>query len=286
MLAIGLVLLAMTPLDANAQVLKGLGKKIEKKVEQQVNRRVDRRVDNAINKGMDKVEDAAEGAIEGSGKNEKPEGNGTNNVPMRANNVSIAGSYDFTLGLTYNIRSGKEKPLETTLWFSKADYMGMSTSTENNMFMIMHNENIITFMEKEKNYMVIGSGMMRGIANAVAKETQDDSEAEDISIEKIGTERFLNYNCDVYEVKSSEYTSKIWVTQDLDTEAGHFMKAFSTLVKDDMGRFGDMQDGANGIMLKMEGMNVKDNEVMIMETTAIHEQGLQFDTSEYTSVGF
>src|SRR5690606_20041971 len=146
--------------------------------------------------------------IEGSGKNEKPdEGNETQSTnrtrgaSMGANHVSIAGTYDFTLGVTYNIRNDKDKPMETTVWFGKADYIGMSTSTENSMFMIMHNENIITFMEKEKNYMVIGSDMMRGIANAVTKETPNDSEAEDISIEKIGTDRILNYNCDVYEVK-------------------------------------------------------------------------------------
>src|SRR5690606_2210449 len=99
-------------------------------------------------------------------------------------------------------------------------------------------------------------------------ETPNDSEAEDISIEKIGTDRILNYNCDVYEVKSPEYTSKIWVTQDLDMDAGHFMEAFSTLVKDDVGRLRDIQSEANGIMLKMEGTSIKDNEVVIMEATA------------------
>lgn len=291
---LAVVLILLIPQETDAQILKGLGKKIEKKVEQQVNRRVDRRVDNAINKGMDKAEDAAAGAIEGSNsKSEKSdEVNGTRStignlgVLMDNSNVSPAGSYDFTLGVTYDIRNGNDKPMETTMWFGGEEYIGMSTSMENNMFMIMHNENMIAFMEKEKNYMVIGGGMIGDIVNAAAEESSDDYEAENFSIEKIGTERILNYNCDVYELKSSEYTNKIWLTQDLNTEAGNFMKAFSALVKsDNVKKLPNMQNDAGGILLKMEGMSIKDNEVMIMEATAINKQGLQFNTSEYTRFG-
>lgn len=286
------VVLVGFPMVSSAQLLKGLGKKIEKKIERETNRRVERQVDKAIDKGMDKVEKTAEGAVKGSGNQR----NGNNNETSTARNpydfrsggssdVSIADTYNFTLGVTYEVSSEEQrKPTEMTMWFGGDDYIGMSVPMQKDVFMIMHGANMVTFMQKEKKYMALGSGMTAGILGAAAAEAEEDEDVE-FSINKIGTERILNYNCNVYEAKSSEYVTKLWLTEELGIDAGHFMASFSTLVKS-TGKFPNVGNNAGGLLLKMEGKSTQDKGAMIMEATAIDKNGLQFNTTGYSNFGF
>src|SRR5690606_599173 len=105
---IGLLLLVFLLLQtSDAQLLKGLGKKLEKKVEQQINYRVERQAEKAINKSMDKVENADEGAIKGRG-NRQPNADGETasdvgniGIPNGNSDGTLYDTYDFTVGGTY-----------------------------------------------------------------------------------------------------------------------------------------------------------------------------------------
>ncbi len=282
----------LAPQEGNTQILKGFGKTLEKKVEQQVNQRVERRADRAINKSMDEIENAADEAFKGSEKKQPKAGtepsSGGRSVgfPTGNSNVSISDTYDFTLGISYNIRSGKDKPAETMMWLGGEDYIGMSVPQRQDMLMVMHGANMIAFMEKEKSYMVLGGAMAERIMGAAVEEAEKDTGTENFSIRKIGTERILDYNCDVYEANTSEYTTKLWLTAELGVDAGHFMKAFSQLTKSNAGRLPDLQNEAGGVLLKMEGKGSKNEETMYMEATAVHKQGKRINTKEYKSMGF
>lgn len=305
-------LLSLLPDMAAAQIWKDFGKKVEKKIEDQASRRLERKVDKTIDKGMDKVEQAADDAVKGDGKTpaakEPAKGQTTGSVAKgnskttdaatpaekqtipdlqaAAANVSISESYDFPLGISYDMQTdAKNSRQSTTMWFGKEDYIGMSVSAQKDMFMVMQNSNMVTFMLKQKKYMALGSGMMKGVLNTAAEEASKEDKVEDFSIKKIGTEKILNYNCDVYEVKSSEYTTKIWLTQDLGVEGTHFMSAFSMMAKSQR-KFPDIRNQAGGLMLKMEGKSTKDKDTMLMEATQIHSEGFKFNTSGYSSLGF
>jgi len=290
---VGLSLLVfLIPQTSKAQLLKGLGKKLEKKVEQQINNRVERQADKAINKGMDKVENAAEEAIKGSGNRQPDTGGapssdiGNMGFPTGTSDVTLSDTYDFTLGVTYQTQGSKDKATEMTMWFGGEDYIGMSVTQEKDMFMVMHGANMIAFMEKEKSYMVLGGGMTAGVLGAAVEETENDTFDEEFSIKKIGSERILNYNCDVYEATTSEYTTKLWLTTELGVDAGHFMSAFGQLTKTSMGGLPNMKNQAGGILLKMEGKSLKDKDTMRMEATSINKQGKNIHTKDYKSFGF
>ncbi len=293
--ALLVVSLTGLPEVSSAQIWKNLGKKLEKKVEDQASRRLERKIDEAIDKGMDKAEEAAEGAVKSEGKggsvgsgNMSNSGNQTFTIGGDSK-VSISDVYDFKLGVTYDIRNEEnKKPMETTMWFggSDSDYIGMSVPMQKEVFMVMQGANMVTFMLDQKKYMALGSGMADGILGAAVEEASDEiDEEESFSIRKIATERILSYECDVYEMISPEYTTKLWLTRDLDIEMGHFMSAFSTLVKSG-GKFPTMQHDVGGLLLKMEGKSTADKGMMIMEATAVDLQGMQFDTSGYTNFGF
>ncbi|HMR18306.1 MAG TPA: DUF4412 domain-containing protein [Sphingobacterium sp.] len=286
-----LMLVYLLPQTSEAQVLKGLGKKLEKKVEQQINNRVERQADKAINKGMDKVENATEDVIKGNAnkRSKSTETTSAKKKPydFRSNSdVILADTYDFTLGVTYQTQSGKGKAVETAMWFGGADYIGMSVAQEEDMFMIMHGANMIAFMEKEKSYMVLGGGITAGILGSAVEEAEDNTFDEEFSIKKIGSERILNYNCDVYEAKTSEYTTKLWLTTELGVDAGHFMRAFGQLTKIGKGSLPNLQNQAGGILLKMEGKSLKDKDTMKMQATSINKQGKSINTKDYKSFGF
>lgn len=284
-------ILFILPSTSTAQLLKGLGKKIEQKIERETNKRVERQVDRAIDKGMDKVEQTAEEAVKGGTQGRSEQSSDPTNAsipgfPMSSDNdVSISERYDFTLGVTYNVRDDEQKkPTEMTMWFGGDDYIGMSVPMQKDVFMIMHGANMVTFMQKDKKYMVLGSGITAGILGAAAAEAEEDEDVE-FSINKIGTERILNYNCTIYEAKSSEYVTKLWLTEELGIDAGHFMASFSTLVKS-AGKFPNVGNNAGGLLLKMEGKSTQDKGAMIMEATAIDKNGLQFNTTGYSNFGF
>src|SRR5690606_25011332 len=126
----------------------------------------------------------------------------------------------------------KEKTPGFTLWISENPYMGMATDANNSMFMVMDGEKMITFMEQNKTYMVLGGAMFQGAVAAAAEEAENDSNPSDFSISKVGTEKILGYDCDVYEMKSDATVAKVWLTNALGVSPGSaFMSSFSALMK-------------------------------------------------------
>lgn len=285
------------PEDSSAQILKGLGRKIEKKLENETNRRVERRIDRTIDKGFDKVEQSAEDAVKGDGgksTTEKPSSSKTGNESESAvstlsrgntsTNVTLLDVYDFDFGISYAIQSGNNEA-RTTMWFGKSDYFGMTADVGHDMFMVLHDGSMIGFMQNQKTYMVMGGGMVEGLVGAAAEEASSDAKGLEFTINKVGTDRILGYNCDIYEMKSADYSSKVWLTKEAGLEPTNFMGAFSTLVKNSAPLPQTMSD-VGGLMLKMEGQSTNDNETVILEATGIHKENRKINTSDYRSIGF
>lgn len=278
-------LLFIIPTSADAQIWKNLGKKLEEKVERQASSRLERKIDKAIDKGFDKVEETADNAVKSDDKKNESAGSGgsvSKGTPNRSTPVVLAPMYTFQLGVTYQILN-EGKPMEMTMWLSEQEYIGMSMDQQKNIFMVIEGSQMISFMQKEKKYMSLGSGMTEKILGAAMEQAENDPQKEEFSIKKTGTESVLNHQCDVYEVTGPDYTTKLWLTRELGIKSGNLMSVFSGFVKSGA-KFPHMESTAGGLLLKMESINEKNS--VQMEAKKIHTQGLQFSTSEYSSIGF
>lgn len=279
------------PALSSAQILKGLGRKIEKKLENETNRRVERRIDRTIDKSMDKVEQSVEDAVTSDGNSGSSDqqknapSNQSSSSAARAvfsgastNNVQLLDSYTFDLGISYEIHSGKDE-VHTTMWFGDADYLGMTADVGHHVFVIMYDGHMISFMQNQKTYMVM-SGMVDQIVDAAANEAENS--AGQFTINKIGSERVLDYACDIYEIKSDEFHSKLWLAQDAGLSTRNFMGALSSFSQRSPVRLPNAIPGAGGLMLRMEGRNPNDNETIIMEAVAITKEERVINTAEYS----
>src|SRR5690554_265706 len=238
------VLFICEPMTSDAQIWKNLGRKIEKKVEEQASRRAERKIDQAINKGFDKVEQSADEAVKGAGNAGDPKVNSpaaAGSSDMSAMSRIFRGSgepaeikelYEFDMAITYALKDKpNSKPVHMSMAMGKGDYMGMSTESNGSiaMFMILDGSHMTTFMMEEQKYMSIGSGVTDQILEAAAEQAElEENEATDFTLKKVGTERVLNYACDIYEMTTDDGTVKVWLTKELGIAGEHFLSAFST----------------------------------------------------------
>lgn len=260
------------PADAEAQIWKNLGKKIEKKVEDQASRRLEKKIDKTIDKGFDAAEDGLDDAAKsGTAQSKK----------------AIAKQYDFNLGITYEISQDNKKNDQVggmSMWFSNEPYVGMSSDAQTDAFMVMDDGQIITFMESNKTYMVMGTGFLGQIVGG-AEEAADDSTPADFKMEKIGSEQILGYNCDIYRVTSDDTQSRIWVAPSLGKAASGLMQGFGSFLPKNQINMADLDRMNMGMALKVVTTNDK-NETITMQATKVHKQGKKINTSNYKSMGF
>lgn len=301
-------LMAGIPITTSAQIWKNMGKKIEQKVEDQASRRLERKIDQAIDKSFDSVENAADEAVKSDSKTKKEskeeaqqksksESNSSSVPNMAAimnalghqNAAPLISSYDFKVGVTYQIttQSGKGKNdnmVNMTLWISEKPYVGMDTDAGKKMFMVMDGERMITFMEESKAYMVMSTNALQA---SVAEEAGKSETPGEFSISRIGSEKILGYDCDVYLVKTDENESKIWLTNHLGVSPGKaYLSSFSTMMKNSKTSIPQNLNVVSGVMLKMESVNTKSKEEVKMVATQVNKDGKTIDTSEYKSLGF
>lgn len=269
--------------EAQAQVLKGLGKKIEDKV----NRRIQQKVDRTIDKGLDKVEETAESSIKDANSSKKSNDgvSGILDQMMNKNNdVKLEDKYDFVTNVEYDyieVKNNKEKNLASaTMWYSKSDYLGMTNSAAKNMFILMDRGNFVTFMEDQKTYLVMSADMF---ANIIDEEIEDNT-TPPIS-KKIGTENLLGYNCTIYQITTDENDIKIWLAEDLKYGNGNFMGAFANVLKKKNMNLPNSKDLEGGTVLKMETTIKSEKSTIIMEAKKINQHNKTLSTKEYKTLG-
>lgn len=295
------VLFMCEPMTADAQIWKNLGRKIEKKVEEQASRRAERRIDKAIDKGFDKVEQTADDAVKGSGK--AADGKSNAGGAARSSDMSVMSSilsgsgetanikdlYEFDLAITYELKDKPSaKPVNMSMALGKGEYMGMSTEAQGSpaMFMILDEGQMSTFMLEQQKYMVIGSGVTDQMLAAAAEhvEEEDDS-AADVSIRKVGSERILNYACDIYEMTTDDGTVRVWLTQELGLAGNHFLSSFSALMRNN-GNMPQMGSQVGGMLLKMEAKDQRGRNTTSMVAIDVNDNGFSFNTTGYSPIGF
>ncbi len=295
------VLLAATPVASHAQLLRNLGKRVEQKVEEQANRRIERRVDRAIDKGMDKVEQGVEDAVTGDGSKTSKTGAGQTGTDPSGNavismgslfggaNIAVRDQYQFTVGVSYdmtNTENEKEEQLPgTTLWLSSEDYLGVASGMQQNMFMVIDGGGMITFMMDQKQYLTMSGDILGKMAGAAAEQADVDVPEADYTFARVGSETILGHPCEIYEAKSEDSHTRVWITQALGVKVGDFGSAFSSFMRNSPTQLPDLSTQPAGVLLKMESNILETGQHVRMEATEIHQDGKTFNTAEYKSFG-
>lgn len=292
--------------QVDAQIWKNVGGKIKKKLENQADQRLERKIDKTIDKSFDKVEQSAEDAVKTKPKENHSNDDDDIQIPgfdmnsmdmsslermmaAMTKEVPVADVYKFHLGVKYNIQSAtkkkKEEDMQMAIWFSDKGYVGMNTDKQAETFIIIDENALITFMEKEKSYLAISNDLMRGFTGMVEEYADDMDDDDGGSFKKIGTDKVLGYTCDIYEVKSDDgAASKVWISKEFKAEGKSLIQAFaglgqeqSSLSKLDLGPL-------EGLILKVESQ--EDGERMTMIATEVNRNGKQIKTKDYKKTGF
>jgi hypothetical protein len=207
--------------------------------------------------------------------------------------IKLPDEYQFKLGITYEMSSGKNNNLKKTqdinMWYSEAGYTGVGVGNQAAMFMVydMKSMKMITLMEAQKMAMIMD--MKKMAEQAAAKTGAGEKDAGDVKITKTGkTEKILGYTCEQYKISSDKSESLVWVTSALGSGFGSYAQSMAMAMgggkaKKGLG-FPDMKGVTNGIMLKMEATDPSTGDVMRMEATSVNKDGKKINVSGYTTM--
>lgn len=264
-------------LSSEGQIWKNIEKKVGKKIEQQADKRLERKIDKTIDKGFNKLEDATETSTN-TNKSETKE---SPKAAKTTANATLADSYNFTLGVSYQmgISNKKDKMQNATIWVSDKEYLGMSTAAKKSMFMVMDGGSIIAFMEDTKTYMSLGAGFTATIMNEVENQAEE-SDNSHVKFENIGSETVLGYKCDVYKISTSDAESKVWIAPSI--EVSGFMKSFAAISRNSKL---PTTGPTKGMMLKMESKDKKNGDIQSIVATEIHKTQKSIKPADYKSMG-
>lgn len=290
------LLFALIPAHSEAQILRKITKKVTEKVEQEANRRAERKVDQAVNKGFDEIEKSFEDQLKASGGGDSA---GTALMEQIMGGLSadiqVRDRYDFKVGITYDMiiedpdQSESDKHI-MSMWFADAPYVGSEASQGGqHMFSVIDDGQIIMFNEKDMVYMGISSNTMDAIgrsareAGAVVREGEEDVPAG--SMRRLADENILGYVCKVYEFTTEDMTSKVWYTEALNVNMFEaYANSAAGLTRYMSSEIPKEARDFNGVLMKMESHD-QDGTVMIMEATAVHQDGRSIKTADYNRMG-
>ena len=206
-------------------------------------------------------------------------------------NTKLPDEYQFKLGITYEMSSGKnnnfKKGQEMSMWYSEAGYTGIGVGGQTGMFMVydMKSMKMITLMEAQKMAMIMD--MKKMAAQVAAKTGADAKDVANTKITKTGKkEKILGYACEQYQISSDKSESLVWITSELGSGFGDYAKSMAMAMggskaKKSVG-FPDMKGVANGVMLKMEATDASTGEITRIEATSVNKDGKKINVSGYT----
>lgn len=293
-----ILLMSLSYSSAQGQIWNNIGSKVNDKLKKKADQKIEQKIDQSIDKSFDKTEQKIDESFQkndqSSGEAKAPQGLDLSS--MFGGTPELRDQYKFEFGITYQMSStnskGKAQDLpKMTMWMGESGVSAIHTNEQNTtMIMDMEKETMVIIQENEKTYMAIKSNF-KAASEQILKASKDAANEEDIvtddmKMEKIGSEKLLGYNCDIYKISSNETESKVWVTQDINFDyskmAGGFSNSFGGKQKSSLPNVKGMP---MGMMLKVITINNKSNETMTMEATEVFKNGTIFKLSSYKKLG-
>ena len=278
-----LILMTLSAVPVNGQLLKKLKQAAEDGVKEAVERRVEHEVEKAVQKQTDRYMEQI------FGPPTQYEGRGYDYGKMMESinmNVETEDSYSFT-GYTDMEISGtneKGKPIDPTMFRTFIDPEGQSWGIElesddkdlKRTVMIFDNHHQATIMlmesnEGEKSRLAYGmdwSKMMEAGTDETA-ETMDET----FNFEKTGnTKTILGYTCDEYVTDTETYNATYWVSREPVTGYTSYWSRNNFLFNQQMKKkYSDYLDKLpEGDMMEMTYTSKEDDNVTIMKIIDIN----------------
>lgn len=300
-------ILSLSFTSVNAQIWNNIGSKVNDKIKRKADQKVEQKIDKTIDKGFDKTEEKIDESFQKSDDSTKESkapkeskestaSKGFDMSSMFGGTPDMRDEYKFKFGVTYKMTStnskGKTQDAPTmTMWMAESGITGIHTNEQNSTIILdIEKETMVIIQETEKTYMAIKSDMKAATEKIVEKigTTNKDIEQQisDTKVEKIGAEKILGYNCDIYKITTKDGESKIWSTQDIDFDyskmAGGFSNSFGGKQKSSLPNVKGMP---TGMLLKMISTNNKTKDSMTMEATEIFKNGNTYIMSNYKKMG-
>lgn len=245
----------IAPQFAEAQLIEGVINRAQRKVERIGERKIEEKLDKVIEDKFFKVDEE------------------TGEV-RTAFDATVDKDYSFKMRINYEMKGSSSRDNnEMELWIGNGPYMGMTTDAQQDAFIVIDDDKMVTFREQEKTYMAFNFNTFAGKVVDAAVENQEDGE---VSIKKIGKEKIVGYNCDIYEVTGDDGVSKMWITEEIT--AGNFTGSFANLTKNN--KIPEITPGS-GLMLKLESKGKKKSDDFSMAATSADKTNKEFKTSEY-----
>lgn len=279
--------------NADAQIWKNFGDKVNEKIQKQASDRLERKVDEKIDKTFDKTEETIDGSLQ---KNDK-ESYDKQGIPkgfdlssFMGGPVEVRPQYKFNIGITYRMTSsenGKSNQIpESEIWMSEEGYTGMNVPQNNSMVVLdIDKSTNVIFQEKDKSYMAMNMNMGGMMSQAIENSEEDETSPQDYKIEKLGTESILGYTCVIYKITTEDGVSTAWITNDIDFKYENMFKTFSDMGGKQKSKVPDMENFPTGMMLKMNFVDAKNGDKMTMEAIKVDTNGRNIQTSSYKKVG-
>ncbi|MBG9376828.1 DUF4412 domain-containing protein [Panacibacter sp. DH6] len=213
-------------------------------------------------------------------------------TPEAALQAQDVTKFNFKTGITYSISEGAKKAgNKLTMWFSDGDYAAMEPAENNMVLMIFDTKNtkMLTIMQAQKMVMTMDFGKFQQQYKD-KKTGEDQPSAPKGQVTKTGvSEKIMGYNCDQYKITSAESESLVWVTTELDAGYINFAKSMMMAMNSGKGKtgnnaLGNLQDIANGVMLKMITKDLSNNKEVMLEATNVNTSGKEVDITGYQTM--
>lgn len=199
---------------------------------------------------------------------------------------SLPENYEFALGVTYEMSSGKngnlKKGEQMGMWFSNQPYTGMEVPKQKGFFMVMDlkDQKMVTLMTDQKMAMVMDLKKMQEKMKGQVKEENPS----DVKITKTGkSETILGYKCDQYLIETSDGQSLVWITTELGSGMGNLAKSLSSILSSGPKPMGlpSMKGIENGVLMRLESTDKKSGNSTRIEAVNVNKDGKKFPTAGY-----
>jgi len=263
-------------------------KKLKKKAQQAAERTILKKTDEVVSKKTEQAIDSATTSNPSKTNKNNNEGSAPLNISkMFGGGLDVVpDTYKFSYVCTMKVTTNKDETEMKYLLEPNEKYFGnkMEDGQQNNITVIdMNNKLMVLFSDNGEQKTAMNLPMNNKTMSKYLKKAEQKANTfkSDAKVTSIPGKTILGYYCKGYKITSNEGVTKIWLTD--KTPVG-FLGSMSNMsnVPD-----GILPIGKNTMFMEMDhtSNNGKKN-AFNMVCTAIDQQNLNINKSEYSSQGF
>lgn len=279
-------------LDAEAQILNRLKKKVqdaaEKKAEEKISERVERAAEQMVERSWNSI----------FGEMPEDSSSGMRLPFTMGSDVTTEDEYTFNTITTMEIKTIREDgevdpPIIMDMHFSKNEmYTGTKFDSEEmkeeegDLFIVydFKNSAMLMLMENKEDKFSFAYDWKQTLDNMETDSTETDWDNTDKwqGYEKIGSKEVLGYDCNGYRSETENENIEIWVSRDEDFGMNNLFRANAN-AKQLKGKI--PEDYPQGMMMEMSTENLQNGEITTMKVINIEKNAqVKYAMSNYPTM--